>query len=129
MGLQKLKRVPTCVITVSYFIGATLYSLPHLYQQSLKLSLCFMQLRVMALIGCLMYIAAGNLAVIGTQMSLPSIASLIKLMAIMQGYIFQIVFLEEAISLFSLLGALAIFAGIFLQSFTFIKFKLVSESS
>ena len=110
-------------MTLSYFTGTALYSIPHLYEQNVKLSICHANLRILAIIGCALYIAAGNVAVKGSQMSLPSIASLIKLVAIIQGYIFQIVFLGEAISGFSLLGAVAILAGIFLQSVTFIRLR------
>ena len=108
-------------MTFSYFIGTAVYSIPHLYEQDLKLSICQTKLRILAFIGCSMYIAAGNIGVKGSQMSLPSIASLIKLVAIMQGYVFQILFLGESISVFSLLGAVAILVGIFLQSVTFIR--------
>ncbi|XP_063716255.1 uncharacterized protein LOC134843871 [Symsagittifera roscoffensis] len=122
-GLQKFKNVPGSITQLSYFVGPVLYCSYDMIKNHMQLSICASNLRLFALCGCFMYVFGGMASVQGSQLSLPSIATLLKLLTIILGYILQIIFLSETLSLFSTIGACLIFTSILLQSFLLIKIR------
>ncbi|XP_075252549.1 uncharacterized protein LOC142344626 [Convolutriloba macropyga] len=122
-GLQKYKNVPGLISQLSYFVGPILYCSYDMGVNEFQLSVCGVRLRIFALCGCFMYVFGGMASVQGSQLSLPSIATLLKLFTIILGYILQIIFLSETLSIFSTIGACLIFTSILLQSFLLIKIR------
>ena len=121
IGIHKFKNVPLPILQVGYFLGPVVYSAYYLLTSKFALSICTPEARSFAIWGCLFYVFGGLAAVQGAQMSLPSVAALLKLFTILLGYALQITFLSEALSIYSTLGAVLILVSIVSQSFVLVK--------
>ena len=123
-GLQKFKNVPESLAHLSYFIGPLIYCCPEiLLVNKFHFSMCDTTLRLYAVVASVFYVLGAILCVVGSQLSLPSISTLLKLLMIVLGYIFQIVFLAEPTSLSSTFGGILTLASILVQCFVMICLK------
>ena len=116
-SLQKFKNVSPQIIYLSYFLGLFVLNAYHfLIRNGLQISVCEIYLRFYAIIATILFCLAGVLFIYGSQATLPSIAGSLKLLIIVLGYIFQVLFLDQPLSLLSALGGLFTMVGILIQS-------------
>ena len=71
--------------------------------------------RILVAVSCLLWSYSSLNAIIASQLSLPSVSTLLRLFTIISSYILQIVFLDQPVTLFSTLEALGITLGVATQ--------------
>ena len=123
-SLQKFKHAAPQIVYLSYFLGLfVINAYPVIIRSELQFSICEISLRIYAVIGSILFYLAGILLVYGSQATLPSISTSLKLLIIVLGYIFQVLFLDQPVSLMSTLGGLFTATGILVQSFGLTKWN------
>ena len=115
LNLKFMKDIPVCYDWLSFSIGSLSASIPSFLLQQGSLTQCNIDARSTLISACTFWSCASVTSIIGSQLSLPSIMMLLPLITIAISYLMQTVFLGEALTLCSAVGASAIACGVVIQ--------------
>ena len=121
-GLQKFKHLPVAMSHLSYFAGPLVYGLYGISTaENAPFEMCVKSLRAQSVIGSVIYAIGAILIVTGSQLSSASVSTSLKLLIILLGYLFQVMFLSQPLTVSSVVGAVLICACVILQSYVLLK--------
>ena len=115
LNLKFMKDIPVCYHWLSFSIGSLSASIPSFLLQRGSLTQCNIDARLTLILASTFWPCAPLTSIIGSQLSLPSIMMLLRLITIAISYLMQTVFLGEALTLCSAVGASAIACGVVIQ--------------
>ena len=117
-NLQFMKNYPTSFHWFAYGLGVFSGAIPSIVIKAGSVSQCLVTARLTAIIACALWSFQSVTSIIGSQLSLPSIMLLLRLVTIVLSYVLQISLLGEAITVSSAIGASAIGCGVVIQVFS-----------
>ena len=123
INMQKFRQVPCSVLLIGYFLGSSIFPLPKFFRENFTIPSASIADRCMAISGYGMFVFAALCAIMGSQLSVPSAAFVIKMFSIVFCFLLQVFWLHETTSVTSLIGAVFIGASIFVQAVTVVVYS------
>jgi len=115
LNLQFMKNYPVGFHWLAFSVGSLLSSFVNLAVNGIALSQCLAMDRLVGALACLVWPFYSLSSIIGSQLSLPSIMQLLRLISIVMSYVLQVVLLGKNPTIFSFLGAMSVCIGVTVQ--------------
>ena len=123
INMQKFKKVPYSILLIGYFMGSAIFPLPEFFREGFSIASASIADRFNAILGYFLYVISVFFAIMGSQLSIPSAAFVIKMFSIVFCFLLQMFWLHETTSLTSLIGAVSIGVSIFVQAIAVVAFS------
>ena len=116
LNLQSMKNCPVTVHWFAHSVGALTIPLCKFIFLSRSLSQCGFSAKAVLISSCTVWPFMTLNSIVASQLSLPSISFLLRLITIVLSYVMQLLLLNESSSFCSLLGVTCISIGVIIQT-------------
>lgn len=124
LNLQGMKNCPVTVHWFAHSIGALTLPLGKFIFLSRSLSQCALSGKVILVSSCAVWPFMTLNSIVASQLSLPSVSFLLRLITIVLSYVMQLLLLNESSSLYSVLGVTCISMGVVIQTWALVTMKI-----